>query len=192
MFRFRVRRLFNSKDLDYYQVLGVMNNAKRIEIRNAYLKLAKVYHPDTPTGNTEKFKRINEAWSVLGDEKKRQEYDLNRNVKRQNGFWDMGKEENRGYREENLNRDFNVFGKGTVKHEIFKRVLNMEVVQQVILKHPWKFTAFCIFMILAMGILVFFDSEEKFLDGPSYGYYRRDDEIIKRNREKRYFEDDYD
>ncbi len=62
---------------DYYQTLGVERNSTKEEIKKAYKKLAKKHHPDlnkSPEA-TEKFKEINEAASVLGDDKKRQMYD---------------------------------------------------------------------------------------------------------------------
>lgn len=63
---------------DYYAVLRVSRNAKPEEIRKAYRRLARRYHPDVNPGNKtaeEKFKEISEAYEVLGDEKKRQIYD---------------------------------------------------------------------------------------------------------------------
>ncbi|MFH1181778.1 MAG: molecular chaperone DnaJ [Candidatus Woesearchaeota archaeon] len=63
---------------DYYDVLGVPKNASKEEVKKAYKKLAKKYHPDlnpNNPGTVEKFKEINEAASVLGDDKKRQHYD---------------------------------------------------------------------------------------------------------------------
>lgn len=65
--------------MDYYQVLGINRNATSSEIKKAYLKLAKVYHPDKvknkdPQVASEKFKEISEAYEVLSDENKRQIY----------------------------------------------------------------------------------------------------------------------
>lgn len=62
---------------DYYKVLGVGKQASKEEIKKAYKKLAKKYHPDLnkEAGSTEKFKEINEAASVLADDEKRKSYD---------------------------------------------------------------------------------------------------------------------
>lgn len=62
---------------DYYETLGVSKNASDQEIKRAFRKLAKEYHPDinkTPEAEA-KFKEIGEAYSVLGDETKRKQYD---------------------------------------------------------------------------------------------------------------------
>lgn len=63
---------------DLYSVLGVSRAASSDEIKKAYRNLAFQYHPDRNAGNKaaeEMFKKINEAYSVLGDETKRRQYD---------------------------------------------------------------------------------------------------------------------
>ncbi len=63
---------------DYYQQLGVARTADQKEIRRAFRKLARQYHPDVNPGDTaaeERFKEINEAYEVLSDPEKREKYD---------------------------------------------------------------------------------------------------------------------
>src|SRR6059058_2668019 len=63
---------------DFYAALGVKKDASNAEIKKAYRKLARANHPDSNPGDTakhEKFKRVAEAYDVVGDETKRQQYD---------------------------------------------------------------------------------------------------------------------
>ncbi len=62
---------------DYYETLGVKRDATEADIKSAYRKLARKYHPDVNKTKEaeEKFKEINEAYEVLGDKQKRQRYD---------------------------------------------------------------------------------------------------------------------
>src|SRR5256884_9633621 len=62
---------------DYYQTLGVTRTASEKELKSAYRRLARQYHPDVNKDSkaTERFKLINEAFEVLSDPKKRAKYD---------------------------------------------------------------------------------------------------------------------
>jgi molecular chaperone DnaJ len=60
---------------DYYDVLGIDKKASKDDIKKAFRKLAHQYHPDKGGGDAEKFKEVSEAYAVLGDDKKRAEYD---------------------------------------------------------------------------------------------------------------------
>ncbi|MER7764908.1 molecular chaperone DnaJ [Streptomyces sp. NPDC097619] len=74
---------------DYYKVLGVPKDATEAEIKKAYRKLAREFHPDANKGNAEaeeRFKEISEANDVLADPKKRKEYDEARALFGSGGF----------------------------------------------------------------------------------------------------------
>jgi len=73
---------------DYYQILGVPENADEETIKKAFRELAKKYHPDRG-GDAEKFKKIVEAYRVLSDKKLRAEYDQRRK-------WQITKERKEG------------------------------------------------------------------------------------------------
>ncbi len=60
---------------DYYKILGVEKGATEDDIKKAFRKLAHQYHPDKKGGDEAKFKEANEAYAVLSDKQKRQQYD---------------------------------------------------------------------------------------------------------------------
>lgn len=60
---------------DYYKILGLERGASKDEVKKAFRKLASQFHPDKKTGDEAKFKEVSEAYAVLGDDKKRAEYD---------------------------------------------------------------------------------------------------------------------
>lgn len=108
---------------DYYEILGVSKEASEDDIKRAYRKLARKYHPDLNPGDKtaeEKFKEINEAYTVLGDSKKREEYD--RFGKAPSGTGGPWYEEARtpGY------EDIFEFGMGDVFGNIFGRTSGVE------------------------------------------------------------------
>lgn len=74
--------------MDYYKTLGLNKSASQEDIKSAYKKLAKETHPDRNNGDDTRFKQINEAYQTLGDQKKRQEYDMVKD----GGFFTQGGE----------------------------------------------------------------------------------------------------
>lgn len=72
---------------DYYEILGVSKTASADEIKRAFRKKAHEYHPDKGSGNADKFKEVNEAYQVVGDETKRKQYDqFGANFEQAQGF----------------------------------------------------------------------------------------------------------
>lgn len=85
---------------NYYEILGISKDASQDEIKKAYRKKSKELHPDTSTGDEEKFKQVREAYDTLSDPNKRQMYDnpnpfgdifggINININGQDIFGDM-------------------------------------------------------------------------------------------------------
>ncbi len=60
---------------DYYEVLGLKKGASKDEVKKSFRKLAAKYHPDKKTGDDTKYKEITEAYAVLGDDRRKAEYD---------------------------------------------------------------------------------------------------------------------
>mgnify|MGYP001586340456 CR=1 FL=1 len=86
---------------DYYKILGIEKGASQDEIKKAFRHLARKHHPDVNQGNKEsedKFKEVNEAFQVLGNEKKKAQYD-------QYGSSAFSQEDMSGFREANFNFD---------------------------------------------------------------------------------------
>lgn len=123
------------EEKDYYKVLGVNKEADEKEIKKAFRKLAKKYHPDTNAGNKEaeqKFKEVNEAYDILGNEEKRKLYDKYGSIAFQEGFnaeaYDAYKQSQQNYNGDwyqtfngNGYQDFNFgnYGKGGSINDIF-------------------------------------------------------------------------
>lgn len=73
--------------MNLYSVLGVKENAEKQEIKAAYRKAAKRYHPDKESGNTEKFNLVNKAYSILIDDTKRAQYDKTGDTEKRRLSW---------------------------------------------------------------------------------------------------------
>ena len=110
----------------YYNILGVNKNATAKEIKQAYRKLARKYHPDVNPGDKEaeaKFKKINEAYEVLSDSENRKKYDQYGDKWRYaDQFAQAGPQYSRDSTKGGTNFDFNVFGsegRGSIFDSIF-------------------------------------------------------------------------
>lgn len=71
---------------DFYNILGISNQADITEITTAYRKLAKMYHPDKIPGHSDKFKEVSQAYSVLRDPQKKHAYDQQRRTDYEHDF----------------------------------------------------------------------------------------------------------
>ncbi len=131
---------------DYYRILGVPENAAEEEIKSAYRRLAKEYHPDAHPGDEkcEKiFRKVNEAYAVLGDSQKRKAYDRKkRGTESGGGFRREGARDSHSAQEkkvdfENIHKSFaQFFGVAPVKQgksvnpmdttEIFERFMGIK------------------------------------------------------------------
>ncbi len=106
---------------DYYEILGVGKNASQDEIKKAFRHLARKWHPDLNQDNKgaeEKFKEVNEAFQVLGDEQKRSQYD-------QFGHSAFKPEDFTGFRNSSFDDLFRDFGFGDI-FDVFSEFGNKE------------------------------------------------------------------
>lgn len=123
---------------DYYSILGVAETASADEIKRAYRKLAMEYHPDKNQGNSaaeEKFKKINEAYSAIGDDQNRARYDQTRKFGG-NPFGDQGNPfQNHGFNfgfgsgniDDIINQFFHQHGFGHAARQARNRDLNFNL-----------------------------------------------------------------
>jgi len=94
--------------IDYYKILEIEENASQDEIKKAYRKLSMKWHPDKNQGNsdaTTMFQKISEAYETLGDEEKREEYDIGR----KNPFFASGQQGQQGQHFADMDDLFSMF-----------------------------------------------------------------------------------
>lgn len=170
--------------LDYFKVLGVSKNATNKEIKNAYRKLAKKYHPDTYIGDKtfaeNKMKELNEAYDVLTDENKRRKLveEESATVKNTNYYssnyeegsvYDFDKHFNRTYNQsysyynytpyedENDYTNMYYIDFAKLKRKIFKQLKNAIVGTFIVIVIVMAIAIFAIRMIY-IGISDFFEA----------------------------------
>ncbi|KAH3827046.1 hypothetical protein DPMN_128974 [Dreissena polymorpha] len=165
---------------DLYDILGVRKTATQKEIKQAYKKLAKEWHPDKTDDPeaTEKFTKINEAYETLGDPEKRSEYDnfgytssnaRQPNRPQQRGF--HGFEPFEGFFSSQgfgFNFNFNQGGSGSPDSVIERHIINMRTYQTTILPNSlnkpcviYAFSDFCFNCMRIEGIVEKFITELK-------------------------------
>ena len=114
--------------VDYYKILGVESNAPTSEIKKAYRKLAVKYHPDKPNGDSEKFKQVSEAYEVLINPNKRNQYDLGFKIDlseynmSNNAFDSMFNE----MRQE-MRKSMGIFGQGITRSNMMDNMFNNDI-----------------------------------------------------------------
>lgn len=110
---------------DYYNILGVEKTASQDEIKKAFRKLAHKYHPDKQGGDETKFKEVNEAFQVVGNEEKRKQYDqFGSTFDQQGGFgggagWEDFMRAARGQGGGNVHFDFGGMDFGDIFGDMF-------------------------------------------------------------------------
>lgn len=121
--------------MNYYEILGVSVDSDFAEIKAAYRRLARKYHPDVNSGNAKRFKSISEAYETLSDSEKRKQYDiLNKIFKSQKTADNAEKEETKQTFEEkpktapkqkpkqkNFKNDMNIFDLFKIKKEFHEQ-----------------------------------------------------------------------
>jgi molecular chaperone DnaJ len=126
---------------NYYDILGVPKNASQEEIKRAYRKLAHQYHPDKGKGgNEEKFKEINEAYQVLSNPQKRQQYDTFGRTQGSGGGFDFS-----GFRQgaSGINFDFGdifeeFFSGGRTRENVSARGRDIEINVEITLEEAFR------------------------------------------------------
>lgn len=104
--------------MTFYDTLGITQTASKEEIKQAYRRLAKQYHPDMTGGDDTKFKEINNAYTVLFDERQRSNYDMSLNFSTFNNF-------NQHFTERNLNIERTI--KIKLEDSYFGSIVNVEI-----------------------------------------------------------------